>query len=181
MAPSLSRAALRSRSLSIRSRRNQRPSPPGPTRSSAARCCLRDAPPADKRNRCSTRLVAVVSDQPAFAVKKRWALPSALGSLSILQPATRFEPNCSPLSAQIRYKGDSANYSSTESVEFRRDDNISCQSNASAARTSDFISNRRHERNSGRRFSVSRQRRSGSAGRTLFCPLRLAILRDRPH
>src|SRR5438132_1079678 len=106
----LSRAALRSRSLSIRSRRIQPPSPPGPIRSSAARCCLRDAPPADKRNRCSTRLVEVVSDQPAFAVKKRSASPLEWASMSILQPATRFEPNCSPLSAQIRYKGDSANY-----------------------------------------------------------------------
>src|SRR5207253_9445133 len=129
-APSLSRAALRSRSLSIHSQRTQRPSPPGPTRSSAARCCLRDAPPADKRNRCSTRLVEVVSDRPAFAEKKRSASPLELASMSILQPATRFEPNCSPLSAQIRYKGDSANYSSTESVEFRRDDTFSCQSTA---------------------------------------------------
>src|SRR5438552_8462434 len=48
-----------------------------------------------------------------------------------------------------------------------------------AAESSDFIWNQNRKRNSDRRFSVSRQRRSGSAGRTLFCPLRLAILRDR--
>src|SRR5436309_14322050 len=57
---------------------------------------------------------------------------------------------------------------------------IECPSGRTlAAESSDFIWSQNRKRNSDKRFSVARQCRSGSAGRTPFCPLRLAISRDR--
>src|SRR5437868_4856474 len=90
--PSLSPAALRSRSLSVHPRRIRPLLRLGASRSIAARYCWRDARPVDTRNRCSTRLVEFVLNRPAFAAKKHLASRSVLGLALVALEDFRFAP-----------------------------------------------------------------------------------------